>query len=273
MSTSTELASSDWRKDSSFSETVRDVQITLPINLRATFRALGLVSSAVILSVCTLLSLGTLVHWLATERTGVSLGVLPALKSASRSSVGRNEAYVHFLPSIDRAEYITSLRTLMYGLQHDPDTRDTTRDIVVMTTPQVPTSVEDQLRSEGAIIYRHDLITSIPNPYDLDSDARWKDQYNKLLLWNLTQYERVHLIDADFLMLKSLEGIWEDSAVTSSTGIAARFMGRSGLDQNYFNSGFFVAYPNRTMFEELLLVRDFDVSMGDIEQVIRSAFR
>lgn len=170
-----------------------------------------------------------------------------------------------FLPSLQREEYLIALRVLLYGYKHDPETRDTDRDVVVLTTPQVTFEVEDLLRSEGAIISRHELITSIPNPHDLSGTHRWKDQFNKLLIWNMTQYERVLMTDSDMLMAKSMKGIWDDASAQIGSGPAANYQGEES--DNYLNAGFMLVAPNRTIFEELLLVRDFPSGIGDIEQV------
>jgi alpha-N-acetylglucosamine transferase len=178
------------------------------------------------------------------------------------------EAYVLFLPSVTHKEYLLGVRVLLFGYKYDHDTRDPSRDVVVMTTPQVPLGVEELLRSEGAIISRNDLITSIPSTLDVHGDQRYKDMYNKLHIWSLTQYERVLYTDADCLMTRSLKGIW-DEPEARGVALASRTLTNSVLGDTYLDAGFLLARPDRKMFEELLLVRDFAGHLGDMEQVSR----
>ncbi|KAI9634642.1 uncharacterized protein MKK02DRAFT_37521 [Dioszegia hungarica] len=100
--------------------------------------------------------------------------ILPYAPSYATESAGlttSKEAYVLFLPSVTHEEYLLGVRVLLFGYKYDHDTRDPSRDVVVMTTPQVPLEVEELLRSEGAIISRNDLITSIPMLGDTYLDA------------------------------------------------------------------------------------------------------
>ncbi|KAI9634638.1 nucleotide-diphospho-sugar transferase, partial [Dioszegia hungarica] len=176
------------------------------------------------------------------------------------------EAYVLSLPSVEREEYLLALRVLLYGYKYDHYTRDPSRDVIVMTTPHVPVEVEDQLRADGAIIFRHDLIPSITDPFDINSDHICRHCYNKLLVWNMIQYERVLLADSDFLMVRSLEGIWDEPESQAETGLAARSVLHSDPGTDYLDSSFVIARPNRTMFEELLLVQGSPGPMQDIGQ-------
>jgi alpha-N-acetylglucosamine transferase len=219
---------------------------------------------------CTFLSVSWILDSVSSDRLRPSLRFFPptpAPPNDAASLATSKEAYVLFLPSVGREDYVLSLRTLLYGYKYDHDTRDPSRDVVVLTTPQVPLEVEELLRDEGAIVSRHEVITSIPTPFDINGNHFYKDVYNKLFIWNMTQYERVLLSDSDFLMTRSLEGIWDEPESQAETGLAARFMLHSGLGTEYLNSGLMIARPNRTMFEEILLVRDFLGPLQDTEQV------
>lgn len=281
ISTETSMSSTDnWRTRSQFSEQMTSVQITLPDRF-TWLRILGMIIGLITFFSCIFLTLETLVSETTQKDSHrPSLSIFPSYSNAlsspfSNTGVNQStskEAYVLFLPSIDRPEYIQSIRILIYGYKYDAETRDETRDVVVMTTPQVPACIEDQLRNEGAIIIRNNLITSIPNPHSTsNSQHPWKDQYNKLLIWNLTQYDQVLYTDADMLMSRSMKEIWNDPGVRyskeSGIGLAARFMRFSGQSDDYLNAGFLVVTPNRTMFEAILEVRGFENGMRDMEQV------
>jgi hypothetical protein len=65
-------------------------------------------------------------------------------------------------------------------------------------------------------------------------------------------------------MARSLKHIWDEPEAWPASGLTARFM---EVSDDYLNAGFMLAVPNRTMFEELLAMRDFEIPVGDIEQV------
>lgn len=266
----------NWRQQSAFSETMGDLEIVLNRDPTKKTWAMEMILSMFAFFACIFMGFQWTMNVFDYNPLRPSLGLFPSGSTPAYSPLDQptsKEAYVMFLPSVDREEYVLSARVLLYGFKYDPDTRDPDRDVVIMTTPQVPAALEDQLREEGAMIARHDSITSIPNPWDIEGHDRWKDQYNKLLAWNMTQYERVLMLDTDMLMARSLKGIWDETFARPQSGIAGVVGSWHPEEQpyeKYINSGFVIAMPNRTMFEELLLVRDFAYQapgVNDIEQV------
>lgn len=262
-----EIIARDWRQDSAFSEKVDDLEVTLP---RHNLRIFGMFVGMLSFWTCVLLSADWILDSVSYDLLRPSLSFFPStllLPKHETSLATSKEAYVLSLPSVEREEYLLALRVLLYGYKYDHDTRDPSRDVIVMTTPHVPVEVEDQLRADGAIIFRHDLIPSITDPFDINSDHICRHCYNKLLVWNMTQYERVLLADSDFLMVRSLEGIWDEPESQAETGLAARSVLHSDPGTDYLDSSFVIARPNRTMFEELLLVQGSPGPMQDIGQV------
>jgi alpha-N-acetylglucosamine transferase len=188
-----------------------------------------------------------------------------------------HEAYVTFLSSAKNREYYEGVRLLLFQLKHDPLTLDPSdRDFVVITTEKTPPEMELELLAEGAIIHRQDLITGLPmgteldgTPFDQFEDHRWIDVYTKLSAWNMTEYERVLLLDSDIMLLKSLHSVWDDRNSWPASGLAgcSDWWGTGHdtpiPDHGKLNSGFMLLQPDKARFEDLLRMRDFDPHEGD----------
>lgn len=137
---------------------------------------------------------------------------------------GERRAYASFLStntSWDELDhYYTAMRTVVYKLLRDPETG--TRigtEFVVMVNDDVKQEKIDQLEKDGAIV-RH--FEDICNEWAHPSTERWVDQVTKLRLWEMTEWDRMLYIDADMIVLKSLDGIWLDPAALPQKNDACR---------------------------------------------------
>ncbi|KAF3921283.1 hypothetical protein ABW21_db0207195 [Orbilia brochopaga] len=175
--------------------------------------------------------------------------------------------------------YFVAARVLAHQLLHDTATR-TNRSIpfIVLVTSAVSESKRRTLESDGAtVIHAED----VPLPFWVKTGVtRWKDQFTKLRLFELVEYERIVFIDADTLLTRNLDGIFEDPAVKnpSETLLGSRKgevkYDESPLPQKYvfatrpdnalngershpfppiegdiFSAGFWVAAPSFVMFD------------------------
>ncbi|EPS41653.1 hypothetical protein H072_4442 [Dactylellina haptotyla CBS 200.50] len=108
--------------------------------------------------------------------------------------------------------YFVAARVLAYQLLHDPDTRSN-RSIpfIVLVTAAVSESKRRTLESDGAtVIFAEDVTL----PFWVKTGVtRWKDQFTKLRLFELVEYERIVFIDADTLLTRCMDGIFDDPAV------------------------------------------------------------
>ncbi|WVR03720.1 hypothetical protein IAU60_000715 [Kwoniella sp. DSM 27419] len=212
----------------------------------------------------------------------------PYLVSASQSEddegrpdvttpADKPEAYVTFLSSVTDSHYLLSTRLLIHKLLHDPLTADTStprRDVVVLTTLQIGSDVEDVLVGDGAKVRRVDLLDGFPVPESIrgEENHHWKDQYTKLHLFNMTDYSRVLYLDNDVLLLKSLEPIWSAPGSELVHGLAGvgerrkdevvesdkRVEPSSGDEErSYLNAGFMLLRPDRQLFDTLREVRGY----------------
>ncbi|WVQ82109.1 hypothetical protein IAT38_004237 [Cryptococcus sp. DSM 104549] len=163
------------------------------------------------------------------------------------------EAYVTFLSSSSR-HYFTSARLLLFALQHDPLTSDPYRPFIVLATPSVPRAYTQQLAAEGAVVVVKPTIEGLPSD---PTNPRWRDVYAKLHVFNMTQFDRVVFYDADHLVLRPVESIWDAPGAEAPHGLAALGSGEGGYvaESDYFLAGFFVARPGQELMRGLMAER------------------
>ncbi|XP_010511230.1 PREDICTED: putative UDP-glucuronate:xylan alpha-glucuronosyltransferase 4 isoform X2 [Camelina sativa] len=84
------------------------------------------------------------------------------------------------------------------------------------------------------------LIDRICSPFSKkDSYNEWN--YSKLRVWQVTDYDKLVFIDADFIILKKLDYLFYYPQISAS-----------GNDKVLFNSGIMVLEPSACMFKELM---------------------
>lgn len=170
----------------------------------------------------------------------------------------------------DEDSYYIGTRTLVYQLRHSPETRiNSFIDLIVLATPDVSQSKRERLEKDGATV----LTVSVPkNDWATTDKPRWRDALAKLRVFELTQYEKILMIDSDMLLVKRLDGIFDDEATNllkpladSSTAdeghLPAEYMLAAQTIQNqrvhpyppeygsYFSSGFFLLKPSHEIFD------------------------
>ncbi|KAF1949488.1 nucleotide-diphospho-sugar transferase [Byssothecium circinans] len=182
--------------------------------------------------------------------------------------------------------YFIGVRILTYQLLHASDTRssDPAIPFVVLCTDKVPEAQRERLRKDGAIVI---IGESIKSDWAKTSVSTWEGIMTKLRLWELTQFERIALLDGDTVLTHPLDGIFSDPAVQlqetlfNKTGDAIKpdeatlpstysFAGVPEMKKehhyppteeqhdfpniNYLNGGFFVFKPSLEMLNYYLSV-------------------
>jgi alpha-N-acetylglucosamine transferase len=170
--------------------------------------------------------------------------------------------------------YFTAVRVLTYQLLHHPSTR-TKLDIplLVLVPPHVSEFKRKVLTAEGAAVIPIDLLLPKNNTFH-PADKRWEDQFCKIRLFEMTEYDRILYIDTDMLLTKSLDGIWEEPVAlrvqttgsnqtsihpdeaplpstylftgVSDSGLSHDFPPKEGDD---INGGFWLMRPDITLFK------------------------
>jgi alpha-N-acetylglucosamine transferase len=171
---------------------------------------------------------------------------------------GGAEAYITFLKD-ETDTYYKNARLLIWSLMHDPETRDENRPVIVMTTDLVPVEWQLQLAADGADVRQ---VGWLDGHFDgRTATGRYEHLETKLNIFNQTDFELLFFIDADHVLFKPLEPVWQDA--TSLPGTPDMMAQPDpGYDvllqvQNSFNSGFMLIRPSTQIFEELLEVTDY----------------
>jgi alpha-N-acetylglucosamine transferase len=132
-------------------------------------------------------------------------------------------AYVTFLSgTLDQDEdlendnYFNAIRILVWQLLHQYETRTKDIDVVVMVTPSVSMSRRHRLKRDGAIVYPVEFLRS-KSRWAKAEDPRWEDVMTKLRVWEMTQYSRILVMDGDSMLVRPLDGVFNDPAAQIQT--------------------------------------------------------
>lgn len=175
--------------------------------------------------------------------------------------------------------YFAATRVLAYQLLHQPSTRRRQgTPFVVIVPPHVSEMRRQILREEGATVVPVDLLVP-PNWAARPMEDRWIDQFAKLRMFAMTEYDRILYMDSDTLLTRPLDDIWEEEVVRipretktrSSEGyldLPASFVlagaadnERSGRERptpvtphSRLNAGFLVFKPDKHLFEYYMTI-------------------
>jgi alpha-N-acetylglucosamine transferase len=182
----------------------------------------------------------------------------------------------------DNDRFFVTARMLCWQILHAPETR-TNRSIpfLVLVDPGVSQSKRDRLERDGAKVIPVGFVRPKINWIKPVKD-RYADVTTKLRLWELEGYSRVLFIDSDTMLSRPLDGVFDEEStqgryVTSGIQIpsdeaplpSAYVMAgvlevpskhnyppdpEDYTSQSYFNAGFFVCSPSRSLFEYYLSV-------------------
>jgi alpha-N-acetylglucosamine transferase len=207
----------------------------------------------------------------------------------------------------DNDDYFTATRILTHQLLHANETRchDAAIPFLVLVTSKVSEKKRRQLTLDGAIIVP---VDDIPLRWWIKTGVtRWADQFTKLRLFEMIEYDRILFIDADTLITRPIDAIFDEPNIRTpySTLLNRKkriksdeigllpaeyvFAARSDnaltgerdhpfppLPTNVFSAGFWVAAPSLEMFNYLLSVmnhyRRFDPHTME-QSLLNYAFR
>jgi alpha-N-acetylglucosamine transferase len=117
----------------------------------------------------------------------------------------------------------------------------TQADRVVMVTPDVTTDAREELAKRGWAVR---LVDPVANPsLDKMLYPRFETVFTKLCAWQLSDYERVVLLDADTLVLQNVDDLFDRPGFAAAPDF---FM------PDRFNSGVMVLEPSQDVFDRML---------------------
>ena len=183
----------------------------------------------------------------------------------------------------DDGLYFDSTRVLSYQLLHDENTRSN-RSIpfLVLVCSGVPERQKERLRQDGATVVEVEDI-KLPG-WVKTGVTRWKDQFIKLRLFEMGQYDRILFMDADTTLTRPMDTIFDEEIIRMpATTLSHRkahikgdeyplpanyvFAARSNNEYsgqrnhpfpppptNLFSAGFWILAPSQEMFSYLMSV-------------------
>ncbi|KAK4804229.1 hypothetical protein SAY86_004046 [Trapa natans] len=112
-----------------------------------------------------------------------------------------------------------------------------TRDLVILVDESISDYHRGGLEAAGWKIH---TIKRIRNP-KAEPDAYNEWNYSKFRLWQLTEYDKIIFIDADLLILRNIDFLFEMPEITAT-----------GNNATLFNSGVMVVEPSNCTFQLLM---------------------
>ena len=169
---------------------------------------------------------------------------------------------------------------LAYQLLHQAETRTKQgTPLVVIVPPHVSEKKCQTLRQEGATVIRVESLT--PSSWTAHPmEERWIDQFTKLRLFSMTEYDRILYMDSDMIVIRPLDDIWKENTVAvprktrnhSSTAdsfkLPAEYVIAGAADNeranrvrpfpvtqhSRLNAGFFVLKPDIDLFNHYISI-------------------
>lgn len=132
-------------------------------------------------------------------------------------------------------EFLLGVRVLGKSLRNV----GATKDMVVLVSQGVSAEAIDMLKAERWIVKRIGLVE---NPNDKRTrPARFWGVYTKLEVFNLTEYKKVVYLDADTIVIRPLEELFECSKFCANLKHSERL-----------NSGVMVLEPSAELFQDMM---------------------
>jgi alpha-N-acetylglucosamine transferase len=261
-----------------------------------------------------ILSLTVVVFWFAFLHFSRPVALDPSYGILAETSSSSQLAIATFLSSSDPKKifdeseedfYFVATRTLAYQLLHDQRTRcNKSIPFLVLVTSEVTQDKRDRLSRDGATVVP---VEDVPLRWWIKTGiTRWKDQFTKLRIFEMVEYDRVLFIDADTLLTRPIDGIFDQLTVrVPSTTLShrsdqikgdeaplpAKYVFGARSDNAFtgerdhpfpppptdvFSAGFWLAAPSKETFAYLMSVmnhyRRFDPTTME-QSLLNYAFR
>lgn len=117
----------------------------------------------------------------------------------------------------------------------------TSVQMVVLYTTQVSQGVVARLACDAALDMR--LVEAIPNPHKTDVPGWVNSGFTKLRVWELDDFEKVVYVDADCIVLESIEELFERPGPAFCPDV---------FPPDRFNAGVMVLEPSRGVFADMM---------------------
>lgn len=166
-------------------------------------------------------------------------------QSVQSEARAKREAYATVLHSSEG--YVCGAITLAQTLLQT----GTKRDLILLLDSSISVPKRRALELSG---WKIRVITRIRNPR-AENGTYNEYNYSKFRLWQLTDYDKVIFIDADIIVLRNLDILFNFPQMSAT-----------GNDQSIFNSGIMVLEPSNCTFQVLMSRRHHVVSYNGGDQ-------
>ena len=194
--------------------------------------------------------------------------------------------------------YFEAVKVIMHRVLRNQTTRDPfNRPFIVLVTSLVPKKQIKILESHGAIVKVVSTIAPPPGTVDLQRiNPRYKDQFTKMHVWNMTEYNRILFVDADMLPIRPFYDVFDTPTTTKGDEewlFAAVYDSGNSRRENQrhppgpddkgsprdkdLNAGLFLLKPSPTqatyIFDMFIHPPDRDFSVFMEQDLLRWAYR
>lgn len=151
--------------------------------------------------------------------------------------------------SIYNDDYVEGVEVLAYSLRRVNIQADL---ILLYIINRLNQSTFDRCRKAGWYLWP---VERIDPPRFAIIYPRFRDQYTKLRIWSLIQYDRVLYLDADTLVIRDINElltgtIFDDDQDSLLAAVEDVWQGQIGPN---FNAGVLLIRPNQTIFDDMLV--------------------
>lgn len=107
----------------------------------------------------------------------------------------------------------------------------------------------EELENDGihCVCLNHSALDGISISGQLESFKHWNYTFDKLLLWEMTEYDKIIFLDSDMIVMEPIDELFEKNAMSAVQ--AGRLM---NPDWIRLNSGLIVIEPSLEMFQKLI---------------------
>lgn len=171
-------------------------------------------------------------------------------------------AIATMLVSADDKNYIKGSLKLAKSIKQNVELHNVDMILLEIIERPIPRSVKRELEDEGWIIKSVHKIS----PHDeKNTFPRFRDQFTKLQLWGMTEYERIVYLDSDTLVVKDISELFTMPMDRDTSIVASRDIG-DGKWRSTFNMGMFMIQPNKEERDRLIIDKDivhFETAMSE----------
>ncbi len=177
---------------------------------------------------------------------------------------------------LTQPSYLAGVRTLRASLAE----AGSAFPLVVMVTAGIDTGTRDLLRGEGCVVREVEPLRPASDLADSYANARFAEVWTKLAVWRLTEFDRVVFLDADMLVVRPMDELFDLQLARGEIAAShacrcnpnriasypadwtpencfythCRGLGHTsepGVD-DYLNAGFLVLTPDHAVYDDLV---------------------